>query len=218
MKKFVIPKRNSAMNEKINELNQVIDQEKLKIAHFNEKGLSITPLSNNCIFIYCNDYTGNLCFYTRALFLEDEDLANAKVLSALFRLSGPATGFPGYSLGMDNRTNNLWISSHLAIMDARSDVFASKVEEFLSKAKAFQTAIEETLNKAKEESAKAFSAADNFASLQSNASLMNMGSTDENGSDGTSEVGVDSSNRASKDEVDSNELMQLMSSSNLIWG
>lgn len=207
------------MHEIISVLNQIIQQENLEIMPFNEQGLSSTPLSNNALFIYCNLNAQDLCFYTRGMYFEDWELKNPELLLALLRLTGPASAYPGYAIGFDRQTNNLWISSHLPLDQTRSDVFTAKLQDFMENAFKLQTLISETLTQVQvnsdNSSLSATSPLNSFSSPLSGSST-SIGTPAQ--SFATQSAASQSTQNNAQSSVNNQELLQLMSSSNFIWG
>ena len=134
----------------IDELNKIIAAEDIKINPFNERGFSSNQYVNEVFFLFCDEQNKVLRLYTNVIKIDSYTKEQAAVLRCLLQFNGPQVAYPDLKVGMDLNSDFLWISSAFSFeFCSQGSMLKERIEAFRTNASALRekviSKIEETL-------------------------------------------------------------------------
>lgn len=167
---------------------------------FNKDGLSINVFSSGCLFLYCDERQQYLRCYLRAAIVTDYLQQQPAMLMSILRFSAPDTICPMLRLGMDDR-GNLWLSSDLPLAQAsNAATLQTHLTQFMEQAMVAKERLQERINEA--------ATATVGATTVSTVSAMQALSTHQ----------AAAQSKAAAPAQSGDDLMNLMRSSQVLWG
>lgn len=185
--------------QQIDFYNKLIEQSGLSLALFNEKGLSVNPLMNFCVFIYIDHNHNCLRFYVKLAQLDQNDLDNSNLLKSLLALMGPARDFSCLTLGLTHSYTKLWASYIVDFKELEVLNFAEIYNKFLQQSSQLKDKVTQLLY-------------DNRVGQTAQNPKLNL-------SEHTAHnLSADNKNITKAKDENTEDLMALMAESNVFWG